>query len=324
MSALVYCLMGNVDKAIKLCHKQIDYFSFKSNKNIKLLKFCMQPWINLGRIDRISGEFESSVEKFKILRLRDYNGKYINLGNHQFDKEILFEVVVTDNEVNNAVSACAFIEPIKTYLANGEFKKINSLSKVELSNLNKSLHGIAYESLIIANVQIGNLSDAYRIANKAIKNVPPHLMHIFQLRKGELLAVNGDDHHAKSIFQKILELIKYYEFNTPDIQAAVFSAKAASQFLKFGYKELAHQASAIAYKIAEKVDDELLKIECLEILVELSDDIFYKNSLQEIVGQTGYSVILNRYQDKPIKVNKTIGLSIKSESVLLFDRLMAI
>lgn len=323
MSALVYCLMGDIDKATQLCNKQIDYFVTKSKENINLLKFCMQPWINLGRIDRVVGEFPLALAKFSILRLQDDAGKYLDLGRHQLERETLFEAIQNDNEVSGAVRACAFIEPIKTYLANGAFAKISSLSKIELSNQSRSLHGIAYESLILANVQMGRLSNAYYIVKTAIKTVPPHLIHVFQLREGELLAVNGD-HRAKSLFQKILDLIKYDELHSPNIQAAVFSVRAASQFLKFGYKELAYEAASIAYKMTEEINDEFLKIECLEILFKSSHEVFYQNVLQEIVRRTGYPVILDRYRDKYIKVDKTIRLSINSKSLLLFDRLMAV
>jgi len=74
--------------------------------------------------------------------------------------------------------------------------------------------------------------------------------------------------------------------------------------------------------MTKKINDELLEVECLEALFEMTNDVHYKDCLHDIIRQTGYAVIKSRYNQ--IKVSEEISLSIKENAQFLFDRLMSI
>lgn len=275
LSALIYCLTGQITKAKSLCYGQIDLFVALSSKYSNFLKYIIQPWINLGRIDRILGDFNLAQNKFHLLKCF-LTIKKISIGGHIIDTGLLASAIQSDPNAQSVIRTCAFVEPIKTDLMAKQYEEIVMEAMLDVVQCDPSLLGYAYEANIIAQAKLNNISQAIMLVNTALEKTNSYLMHIFLLRKAELL-LNNNENMREEIFRKLLELIKYYQFKSVNVNQVVFCVKAAKQMQKYGYYVMSQEAYQNALNLSEKIRDELLIMECLNGL----SDFERLNSLLE-------------------------------------------
>lgn len=321
LTSLVHCSMGNIEDAQTICYKQIEYFVRLSKDDISLLHYCIQPWINLARIDRILNRFDQAKEKLEIFKLLDGDTKKISILHHQIERSSLVDAINGHLETKNVVKTCSFFDVIKIYLTANRYQEMVDLAENYLGDA--ALKGIAYEAAIIGYISMKNTKKAFDVAQSALINISPKLLHIFLFRQAELHIIDNNK-KFEEIFFKLFELIKYYEGCNAYIQNAVFSAKVAGQFLKYGFNRLANDSLEIAILLAKRSNDELLIIECLEGLVKFDDFGIYKKSLKTVLENTGYISVINKYsmQDKNNSAESFIVLT--KNANLLFNSLQSI
>lgn len=315
LASLIFCSTGNIEKARSLCYLQIDLFVTLSKSNHHYLKYVFQPWINLGRIDRIIGDYDLALSKFEKLTLIDRMYKFIQIGGHIIENKILLEAIESDVNIQNVIHTCSLTERIKTHLAAKQYKKI--IDDLTISRFrNNSLAGYVYEANIIAETKQNNLYKAQKIVFDALNNTPKHLMHIFLLRYAEISQENNES-NREMLFQKLCELIEYYETHAHDINHVFFSVKTAGQFAKYGYHHLSEHAYKKSFKMANKMQDEILMIESLKGLSE-------NEKLSELLNKSSYSNLQVKYSNYITIDDNLIELTIFSKLDKLFKNILQI
>jgi hypothetical protein len=321
LSSFVLCSMGNVADAQTLCLNQIDYFVKLSKNDIYFLHYCIQPWINLARIDRILGHFDQAKEKFEILKSLCGNAKKILIFNHQIERSSLVAAINGHLETKNVIKACTFFDVIKIYLMSKKYQEMVNFAESYLDD--GALNGIAHEAAIIGYLSMKDTNKAIDLVQSALINTSQKFLHIFLFRQAEL-QVMSDNKQFEEIFLQLFELIKYFEGRGAQIQNAFFSAKVAGQFLKYGFHRLAYYVLEFATLLAKKSNDELLTIECLEGLAKLDDSGKHKKSLELILESTGYISVINKYSTQNKIQRSTVFNDLTIKANQLFKSLQSI
>lgn len=322
LSALLFCFIGQLQRAKDLCKKQFDIFYQLTQQNAQLARYLFQPWINLGRIDRMSGLFDQALEKFSLLNRLKENST-LTFDQYALPSATLLAAIRIDKTVLNAVKLCSFLEPIKTKLAAKRYAGIQFSVADYGRKKNLTLLSIAYEAAIIACAKLGRLHEALYLTQVAINEASPHLMQIFLLHQADIFFLLNDERAAQN-YQQISHLVAYSAKYPLDINRALFAASAAGQFLQKGFVDLAYSTYKTALFFAEKLADQLLMVECLEALLKLKNKAIWAKQLRNIIQQTGYAAILQRYPRSPLRLNKNLANSREEKANILFNKLMTI
>lgn len=322
LGALLFCCLGKIKLAKKLCEIQIELFIKLGERNIALLHHIFQPWINIARIDRQLGLIESALIKFNFLLF------YINkthqikhsFGSIKINNEALKQSLALNPLTQQVIHVCAHLEPIKTYLIAKQYQMlIKKLSIIK--DKSHPLIAINYEALIIAYIKTNQYKEALKLAEIAIDNVSPALTPLFLLRQSEIYAsIYPKNRVVKNIiennFQKLYRLTSSISVLNVDIKQAYFTTRLATQMLNCGYKMLAKLTFNKALLFAVKTNDELLQITCMESLIALGDHTIAAGVLSSTIVNSGYYEISKRFTLKHSKRKSMQNMFAKADLLM--------
>lgn len=321
LSSFLHLAIGNINNAERLCRKQIDFFLQQSKKEYTLLKYIVQPWINLGRLDRLKGNYELALTKFEILKNLLKPNSIVDRDIFHVDAAYLLASIGMDKEVQQVIKTCSLIEPIKTSLATRAYSEtLNKIESIRHEKENVTYASFFDEVEIIVHAGLGKVAEAKRICILALEHVPPHLLHIFLLRQAEIALLENNT-TASELLVTIVKFIMYLEPLNIDANHVFFSLKVAQLLLKNGHTSLAKNVYQKAFQLAQHMGDELYIIESLEGLQKITQENLYKRLLYNYVSNSSYQQILQRYPDM-IKAKMITNINDKCKQ--LFNRLMAL
>lgn len=319
LTSFLHMAIGNLNAAERLCRKQIDYFIQQSKKESTLLKFIIQPWINLGRLDRIKGDYELAYHKFSLLANLSGNNNDVNL--FHVDTNYLLASIGLDEEVQQVIKTCSIIEPIKTSLAAKSY--LETLNKIELARADKKNHPYASlfdEVEIISYAHLNKMTEAKITCQEALRSAPPHLYHLFLFRQAEIALLENDT-AASEILITLVKFITYLEVDKIDANHILFCLKVGQLLQKNNHASLAKNVFQKSFQLAQSFGDELFSIECLEGLQKLTSDNLYKRLLNNYISNSAYQHIVHRY---PGAIKPKMMAHINDKCKQLFNRLMAL
>lgn len=174
---------GDFRNAYKFCNHAILLFNFifSDSNQADHLFYCIQPWINLIRLDRICAAEKDAIEKLEFLiqkskQTSSINESIISKALHLNPPKNILEVI--DN---------AYIfEMLKIFLQIKQYKKITDLKKYP--NINKYHLSVIAESEIIASNNLKEFDKSLSIAISEYKNGQPIAMPVFLYRIMELIS----------------------------------------------------------------------------------------------------------------------------------------
>jgi len=114
-SALIYFSLGQYEAAKEICYLQINYFININKKapNLHLLKYVMQPWVNLCRLDRAAGNINDLLKKlYQVANARQ-----------------LLHALRSDPEFYSVLLLSRLLEPVKAYLKFNRYHELLRLLK---------------------------------------------------------------------------------------------------------------------------------------------------------------------------------------------------
>lgn len=287
---------GDVHAARELCYSQIQLFIAWRHRmrQAGLLKYVFQPWINLCRFDRYTGQTDDALKKITTLQCQQYDE--IVIGSNTLLTHELQKLLRNDADLHAAVDHAVSLEPIKACLAAGRYDDV--LTFAALGHQNPSLQSAIYEAQIIALVNGGNRRDAEALLVYAENQATPDLKPIFYLRRCEMdsqLMFDEWRMDVQLLLDWSVERLAAPHIRIDDIQFVLHAVHVIRQM------EMTNEALKFLYFCLEasiQMNDEILKAECLIGLYDLIERVegrkLIENLMIEHYHHTQYSYAKSR------------------------------
>lgn len=299
-TSLLLCLTGEIERARDLCNKQIALAITCAKDDPEKIKYILQPLINLGRLERLQCNHLEALKIFDLLKSIT-NSRPIEFKNFSICPKGLINIINNSEIFSNLITMCKILEPIKTYLAMGDFRLIIELcDKLAGGNEHEKLKTIAYEALIISHICLGQYQKSYDLTIEALSIFPASIEHIFLIRQMELLHFCKDS-KVKSLISKLINFIIYEHKYSLDVNFAYFVSEFGLKLVKMGFIEEAIEVTTIAINAAEDIQDEPLTILCLDTLHRLKPNTETNLRLLKLISNTNYKFITNRFDNSQPK-----------------------
>ena len=290
-TALVATHQGQPSTARTLCERQIQWQCrlARRSKTSWGLPHALQPWINLGRLDALSGKWEAALERFARLReLRD--GGRIDLGPMCIGTRQCEALSSTPDGLRRHLTTVYVVDSLRALLLNRRFAEAADFAwKVELDCPAEPAR-LAVEASIIATCRLGDHASAENLAAMALDRARGWDRAVFQLRMAEVLGCAGERVRAAEILSRsaaVLEGVSLGRKKKPDVLPALvrFASACAEVDLHSEALDLARDTR----EAARAGGDEVVEIESLRILARLSPaPQQWRDALGELETATDY------------------------------------
>ena len=294
LAALIEAYTGRVDNATQLCHAQLLWLFriSETTSSLEALVTSLQPWINLGRIDYNQRRYEQALDKFRLLfdadKLANIHFESIIIGQEKW-KEIKRVYPETQQVIDNVF----IVDSIKAMLKEKCYTKLLEFYDSYISSEKLSLKEYLTEAKIISLCMIGEKNEAMRIAEKQANFCLDRNKLSFMLRYIETLIAFGNLSKAKKRIQQLYLIIKRLNIDTsPNIHTLFYGMRVAELLYLLEKKELAYEIVETGYYGATLLDDEPLRANFLEFLLNIETDEHklnnWKENLHYLLCNTGY------------------------------------
>ena len=294
LAALIEAYAGKVDNATQLCHAQLHWLFriLETTGSLEALVSSLQPWINLGRIDYNQRRYDQALDKFRLLFDANKSAD-IYFDPIAISKENWSDIKRIYPETQRVIDNVFIVDSIKAMLKAKCYTKILEFHDDYISSENLSFKEYLAEAKIIALSMIGEKNEAMRIAEKQVSSCLDRNKLTFMLRQVETLIAFGNLYMAKRIIQQLYRVIKKLNIDTnPSIHTLAYGMRVAELLYLLEKKELAYEIVEAGYYGATLLDDEPLRANFLEFLIDIETNktkiALWKQELHELLNNTCY------------------------------------
>ena len=268
---LLLLFYGDVVGAQFVCQKTILFFAQLAERLGKnsLLGYVVQPWINLGRLDRLMGKSEAALKKFQCLHDRVDGAAGV---------EAILQTALQLSDSMNAeqlavVKHCAVLEPIKSLLVDKAYAAllVNYGVQANESAADPAI-SLMTEAVIIAYMQQNAYAEALALALAAYDACLPALLPVYLFRLVELSHIFGESEIAKNEALKLYHLYSNMLASNADYHELPFAFELSLLLHKLGLNTEAEQLIFAVLVANEVYNDELGVIQCLERAIIIVSD----------------------------------------------------
>jgi tetratricopeptide (TPR) repeat protein len=283
-SALIFLSLGDIKSARELCYSQIQLFITSSHvlKLVDHVKFVIQPWINLSRIDRLEGDLPAAIKKLELLNLHDK--AEVVLGNSRVLSDSLKKALSADEEMNQIVKTCCLFEPIKAYMYEKKYHDMRQFIEIKQTSILRSHQAYLQEAMIVALVNTGRIKDAVDVLCQALVSSHPGVMHVFKLREAEIKGVvsptNECDDDVEPLYKLSKRLLEAKYINVNDI---LFALHTVHVMVLHQRQQDAAKLAYFCLQAAYSLNDELLIAESLSVLFKLAERVEVRKVIENLM-----------------------------------------
>ncbi|MBX3709292.1 MAG: hypothetical protein KIT56_09640 [Gammaproteobacteria bacterium] len=277
-AAILFIMQENYQYAREICYSQIQLFINLSKKynDTSLLKYIFQPWINLVKIDRWSGNDYDAFSKLDALMTMSQSE--LTTRENKMLTKLIYESLEKDYKICCLMMKLCLLERIKLYLCNQQYAELIYFLNNERNSTVSLNWSIIQEARIVALANLGNFDEALNITINKKLNMDSLEERVFYLRNCEIYALlpigEKRNFDADNLFNISYCLI---HCDIVNVNSIYFSLHAAYILLNLG---LIHDAVKLLYSclsISMRLEDDILKAECLIMLYQLVDGDSRKN-----------------------------------------------
>ena len=289
-TGLIYAMVGEITAARELCERAIDYYYalYKSTNNTLFLFQVMQPWINLGRLDRIIGKHSASIGKFQLLIEPE-------LAVTRVEKIIARAVTLakTGNKaIQSLIDNCKVMEPIKSYLAEKNLSAIDALL-TEGFGIQKECYSIfpINEIWPLLNYHRKNFDEFIKLTLTNHTNSLLKRLHIYTFRAAELAFITNNTNLHQNLIKKLAAVCNAMcIFNEVSLDDLTFMSIFCKHLVRTKQTDIAYLLLQNVLTQFIKFNDELGQITTLRLICSLEQEVdsSYEESLSALLQATDY------------------------------------
>lgn len=204
VAALIEAYRGDRAGAKELCGAQLRWISnlSKSHSSPAMFELAFQPWINLGRLLRIEGDFKGALARFGLF-LDQAAGRDLHLGPMSIDAASFRQIADKTPTLRLFLEGVYVVDSLKTYLAAKDHQGV--LAFARRCRAAGASGGLPYleEAEVIALSCLGRYGDALEVTDKKVWQGSPYLNVVSRSYRAALLALSGDREPALQLMSRL-------------------------------------------------------------------------------------------------------------------------
>lgn len=267
-AALIEVYYGRVDYAANLCNAAMKWIAdvVRSSGNSACYRFAVQPYVNLGRLDRIARRWQESLQKFKVAQQVSV-GNPVTFGPISIDRNSLQKM--TQGFADQTVLQNIFIlDTLKTLLKATWYRKVLNYFP-DWENFPVLVHrDFICESFLVALAGLGEYDQALELCGQYLRNNHGRNRLVFLYRRAEIFVAAGKSEQAMRILQNLVIAFRSYPGELTQNKLIIL-ASLCRMMIRLGFSEVETLLQG-GVAAASKLQDVLLLRDFLQMLVQVS------------------------------------------------------
>jgi hypothetical protein len=292
-AALIAAHQGRFDTARAICEAQVRCQLRRAEDigDAAISGHALQPWINLGRLDAIAGEWEAALARFASLA-GARAGAPLQLGAVQTDGAAWQVIGNTRAEFEEFAERVRIVESLKALLANGRWAKVLAFAEEVPPELGTGTARLVREARIVALAQEGRHVEAEESARDALRNSVGWEQLVFQLRLAEVIAIGGSTAGVAGLLSPVLYAgLGLSAAACGSLQPLYVLTRAAAAAREAGMHDEAARLARRLLEGARSARDEIFELSCLRLLTAAAradERPGWKEALNRLRSETEY------------------------------------
>lgn len=267
-AALIAAHQGHSDTARAICEAQLGCQLRWAGKtgDAAISGHAMQPWINLGRLDAIAGEWEAALARFAAFA-GARAGAPLRLGAVQTDGVAWQVIGDTPAEFAEFTERVRIVESLKALLGNRRWAEVLAFAEEVPPELGVGTARLVREARIVALAQAGRHMEAEASARDGLRDSAGWEQLVFQLRLAEVIAMAGSPARAAGLLGPVLRAgLDLPAATCGRLQPLYVLTRAAVAACEVGMHDEAVRLARRLLEGARSAGDEIFELGCLRLL----------------------------------------------------------
>jgi tetratricopeptide (TPR) repeat protein len=267
-AALLEVHFGRMTDSAALCEASLEWLGRCSRRAepASVLRFAFQPFINLGRLDRIYGRYDEALRKFRVVGEAS-RGQAVDLGSLFLSTEMCQEIFARADSPARLARTIYVLDSLKTLLKAGLYQEVVNFAPHHHEPGDVTARDILAEAASIALCRMGRFSEAMAAADRILADREGPNRTLFLFRRAEIFAMAGQRDDALRVARKLAAGFLSYPGPIGVTRLGMLS-RLAMLLSCLGADE-AGPVAELGYRNGARVNDVLLRAEFLNTLAGL-------------------------------------------------------
>jgi hypothetical protein len=289
-AALMVAFSGDASTARDVCRAQIcliQILTCGSNK-APFLSCAIQAWINLARLDRISGAYEAAAAKLNLLRDAMVL-KPTSLADMSIDVQDWSALRQLRPKLDLFLHVVWYSETFSLLLRGHQFREVICLSTRNYGSIaDDRLLSVFVEAALIAFCNFGEGTGDFRSRIDGL-SIPDLHRLIIRLRIAQYDARWGESRFdAEAVDDLVRQVRALMACGAIGVGFLALTRALLDLLIKAGEKEAALDIAETAYRFSTALGDEVFRIQFASFIGFHRADVIWRDLCRELMGNTWY------------------------------------
>lgn len=289
-AALIASFQGATDTAEELCRGQMVWQDRAARRsgNAEIALLSVQPWVNLGRLEAMAGEWPAALERFARLVHPGADGR-LCLGSARIGVP-RGEAGPRRDGFGGFLRDVYVADTLKALLANRRWEEVLAFAGRVAGDAASEAR--ADEARVVAHCRLGDAERGAAVAAARRTASAGWTRAVFALRRGEALGIAGRAEEAAGELSRLAATLRQLTPGTvARLENLYVVVRAAQACAEQGLEDDARALARAAAGAAEAAGEEVLRIEALRVLGAAAgdEDGEAAEALERLEGETGYA-----------------------------------
>jgi hypothetical protein len=269
---LIAAQRGDTQRAWSVTQRQFWWHGrlARRSSNAAITAYAIQPWVNLGRMEALSGRPQEALARFAGLSAFEVANR-LEMGCMRVVGSDWSAIAASRGEFVQFLDAVYVIDSLKAILLNHCFELVHPF--MASGGAKGTLRWMCDEACVVADTRMGDYRAAISRAGTAAREATRWNRAVLRLRLAEAHACAGEVDRAREILSQIAGVVRQV---SPEVKAKPellpITARLAGACHEAG---LADDACAVARDVlqgARTANDEMIQIEMLKLLAAAASE----------------------------------------------------
>lgn len=271
-AALIAAMRGDMLTAWTSTERHILWIGrlARRSRAAHVASYAVQPWINLGRIEALTGRWREALARCSTLWVSGLAGQ-LQLGALRLKDSQWSGIGPSREHCLNFLQQIYVADSLKTMLLNRQFELVRPF--ISNASAKGKLAIMCEEACIVADSKMGDHRSAIARAAIATKSTSGWSGAVMRLRMAEAHACAGELERARKILSQLAALIRQVSAKAkskPEFMP--ITARVASACYEMELKDDALSVAIDVLGGASSANDEMIQIEMLQLLTDAATD----------------------------------------------------
>ena len=323
-ASLVFASYGWLDIARETCLSSIKFYYALTDKynDTRFLKYIIQPWINIGRLDRLTHNYSDAIDKFMLLSSLGYDEEVKEDSTMGMVCKAARLLEKTKGHLGNLIKSAPVIETIKTYLAAHNYEAIISSFPISKQRPAGFLMSMVTEAQAVSLFFLKDYDSADKILNKSCNSGLHISTQVFYVRLYQFYEKIGNFNLRGEAKKTLIGFMRSCDFNKEaDVPLLTPAVEFCKNLLNSNFHEEGSELLIRCYEAYRNLNDEVGQLKSLELLIKYRsvNNGNYQNDFEKLMSSSGYEFIRSKnssglwlfeqaLKDLLVEINKKFNL----------------